>query len=343
MRAADTLTAWHYDGQSAIRHQLDVRREGDTLDLGNGDRVAFADLRAAGERDAPLYARAGHDGWQIGFFDPPPEDWAALLPRQERFGGILDRIGVIPAVLGALLLSALGVYLLAHAAGAAARAVPERWEVAFGKAITGDDFGGKACTGVAGQRALDQLAARLTTDRRPVQVRVIDKPIVNAVTLPGRQILLFSGLIDAADTPEEVAGVLGHEIGHVEHRDAMSGLLRDFGLSLIVGSGDAGAFAQSLLSSRYSREAEQAADQAAMDSLARADISPAAMVKLFDRLSEVEKRFPGISRAFSYMSTHPLNADRRAMFQGAVRRDHFYQSGLDDAQWVAVKTMCMAR
>jgi len=342
MDIARSITGWHYDGQTAVRHQLDVRRDGDALDLGNGDRVAFTDLRAVGERDAPLYARTGRDGWRLGFFDEPPADWTTLLPRQERYGGIMDRIGVIPAVAGALLLSILGVFLLAHATGAAARAVPERWEVAFGKTMTGD-FGGKACAGAAGQRALDGLAARLTSDNRPVRVRVIDRPIVNAVTLPGRQVLLFSGLLYAADTPEEVAGVLGHEIGHVEHRDAMSGLLRDFGLSLIVGSGDTGVFAQSLLSSRYSREAEQAADKAALDSLARADISPAAMVKLFDRMSDVERRYPGISRAFGYMSTHPLDSDRRAMFEAAVKRDHFYQSGLSDEQWVAVKTMCWVK
>ncbi|MDX7324874.1 M48 family metalloprotease, partial [Providencia rettgeri] len=80
--------------------------------------------------------------------------------------------------------------------------------------------------------ALKTLATRIDPDDPRLEVDVVKLPMVNAVTLPGGRIVVFDGLIRAAKSPDEVAGVVAHEIGHVRHRDVMEGLLRQFGLSV---------------------------------------------------------------------------------------------------------------
>ena len=82
--------------------------------------------------------------------------------------------------------------------------------------------------------------------------------------------------------------MLGHELGHVENRDAMTALLRDFGIGLLIGGADGGKLARALLASRYGRSAERAADAHAIAALARADVSPADTAAFFDRLAKDE-------------------------------------------------------
>ena len=73
------------------------------------------------------------------------------------------------------------------------------------------------CDAPAGRAALDRLTAPVeaqVTLRNPPHVRVINSATVNALALPGGQILVFRGLIDFAQSPNEVAGVIAHELGH---------------------------------------------------------------------------------------------------------------------------------
>lgn len=338
----DTREGWLYDGITAVRHQVTVAHESGALRLvETGESIPLSELTPIGDRDTALFSRTGYEGWRLGLTGPLPPEWAAILPRQERHGGLLDRIGVAPALIGGALIAAAVVLAVAQGSAIVARLVPERWEIAFGDALTGD-FGGTACTGASGQQALDALAARLSSDGRPVRVRVIDLPVVNAVALPGRRVVIFEGLIRNAQSPDEVAGVLGHEIGHVERRHVMIGLLREFGLSLVIGGADGGAVANQLLSNRYSRSAEREADDAALAALGRAQISPRPTARFFARLGKDEASFGGAARMMSYVSTHPVTADREALFERAARPGTRYTPALDPRQWQAVRTICPA-
>ena len=97
---------------------------------------------------------------------------------------------------------------------------------------------------------------------------MVRRPEANAIALPGGQIYVFRGLIEKADTADEVAGVIAHEIGHVAHRDGTKAVLQAGGLSFLfgmllgdfVGGGAVVIAAKSVLQSSYSREAEAAAD-----------------------------------------------------------------------------------
>ncbi len=337
----EPIPAWHYDGLTALRHRVTVTLEGDEVRLvETGERVPLAALRPVGDRRTFVFARAGGDGWRLGFAEAPPADWLARLPGQEHHGGVLDRIGVVPALLLGALLAVVAVIAVMRGTSLVARAVPESWELAFGDALSGD-LAGNACMAPAGRSALAALTARLTANGRPVRVRVVDLPVVNAVTLPGRQVVLFRGLLDAARSPDEVAGVLGHELGHVENRDAMTALLRDFGIGLLIGGADGGKIARALLSSRYSRSAERAADAHAIAALARADISPADTAAFFDRLAREESGMgTAAAGALVYLSTHPLSAERRAAFIASTRKAPPYRPAMSAADWGALRRIC---
>ncbi|MEL6338178.1 MAG: M48 family metallopeptidase, partial [Pseudomonadota bacterium] len=127
-----------------------------------------------------------------------------------------------------------------------------------------------------------------------IQVDVLDHSLVNAIAMPGGRIFLFRGLIDNAETPEEVAGVLAHEIGHIVHRDPTTGVLRTAGtagmfsmiLGDIFGAGIIAAAGEAALNASYQREAEARADDVALQILADAGLPSRPFAMFFIRLRE---------------------------------------------------------
>lgn len=340
----EPVEAWLYDGRVALRRAVTVRLDGALFQL-NGevrDAVPLAELSAVGDRARPVFARRGHDGWRLGFDAPLPDAWAGVLPRQEHHGGIIDRIGLVPALLGALVIAGAVLLALGPATRFAARSVPESWEVALGEGFSGDYFG-RACRGEAGNRALQGLSRRLSRDGRPIAILVIDAPVVNAVTLPGRRVILFEGLIDKAASPDEVAGVLAHELGHVANRDAMTALIRGIGISVLIGGADAGAITQALLAARYSRATERDADAFAMAALAGAGVSPAPTAAFFQRLAERETVGGSAAAVINWIESHPLSAERRQAFTNSLDPKARYRPALSTAEWQAVRAMCKAK
>ena len=114
------------------------------------------------------------------------------------------------------------------------------------------------------QQPLERAAALGT----PLTLTVVRRPESNAFALPGGHIYVFEGLIDKSATPDELAGVLAHEIGHVAHRDGTRAVLQQAGLSFLlgmilgdfIGGGAVVVAARTVLQSSYSREVETAAD-----------------------------------------------------------------------------------
>ena len=102
----------------------------------------------------------------------------------------------------------------------------------------------------------------------PLTATVVRRSEANAITLPGARIYVFEGLIKAAANPDELAGVIAHEIGHVAHRDGTKSVLQAGGLSLLfgmllgdfIGGGAVVVAAKTVLRSSYSRQQETAAD-----------------------------------------------------------------------------------
>jgi predicted Zn-dependent protease len=215
------------------------------------------------------------------------------------------------------------------------------WEQKMGDAMIGD-LGGRICDGAEGQRALDALVQRIDPEADKLRVRIVNVDMVNAAALPGGQIVIFRGLLQEAKNPDELAGVLGHEIGHVRNRDVMQALLRQMGLSLLLGGvgGDVGGALNSAISASYSRAAESRADGYAINLMRTANVSPLPTAGFFDRLAADERKLGKGAIAMSYMSSHPLSDERRKIFLASARKGAAYSPAVTPQQWRAIVDAC---
>lgn len=158
------------------------------------------------------------------------------------------------------------------------------------------------------------------SDRREIKYhfKVIEDEEVNAFALPGGFIYINSGLVDKVSSDDELACVLGHEVGHVVARHSVKRLQAMMGYNflriLAAHVPDAGklaagidiAFMQIMLG--YSREDELLADQLGARYAKRAGYNPKAMISFLEKLHEISRREP--LRPKSYIRTHPYVPDR---------------------------------
>ena len=257
--------------------------------------------------------------------------------------------------LGAAALAAVGAILFVMIPFMADRGtdlIPPQAEVEFGRASyeqLASAMGLRECKSLDGDAALLQMQARLTEGldlAYPLQIRVVNDPTVNAFALPGGQIAINRGLIDAAETPEEVAAVLAHEIGHVVNRDSTRGALRSIGSFGIVGLvfGDAlgtsaaAGITQQMISSSYSREAEIAADAFAHRQMTRAGLRPSALGDMFQRMQA-----QGLGQdmgVFRSIASHPEFQDRIAAASAADTGPAAGAPVIGAAEWQALQGIC---
>jgi len=148
---------------------------------------------------------------------------------------------------------------------------------------------------------------------------VLDTPVVNAFAVPGGYIYLTRGILGHMNNEAEMAGVVGHEIGHVTARHSVTQLSQQqlLGLGLGIGSILSPTFRQlgslaetglSVLLLKYSRDHERQSDQLGLQYMSQAGYDPSQVSRffeLFERMSEGEgERLP------NWLSSHPAPPDR---------------------------------
>ena len=200
--------------------------------------------------------------------------------------------------------------------------VPPAWEDQLGKqALAEMDNHGVADPQL--RAAAAEIAKRLVAEvPKGTPYKFTLTPIwrqePNAYALPGGSMIVTSGLLAEAESPDEVAGVLGHEIGHVIHRHGFRAIVREMGTTLLLALlfGDDSTIGwiarggQKLASLSFSREHELQADRTGIELAYQAGFRPKAMGDFFRRQSEKAKLDPTFERALAFLSTHPANADR---------------------------------
>jgi predicted Zn-dependent protease len=317
---------WHYDAIAVIGtdHGLVLGRRGSLARLTIHDRDAAATIRA---------------------------HLAALPGRRRR------TVWRSVAVVGMAVVFVLAGFAVALHSRAAARfvvtLVPPSWEAPLGDAVIGEvgrqfaDAGAPPwCTGDAGRRALDRMTARLVAAGGPAiaPVAVVNGKTVNALTMPGGRIALFRGLIDQAQSPDELAGVLAHEMGHVRHRHSMQMLVTGVGLGLLLqlvtadvtGGTVLATATQVVVISGFTRPAEHEADADAKRVLGAAGIGSQGLAEFFDRLAASEKAVRNTA-VFRLIATHPNSTERAQLFRDGSRTA---DPVLTPQEWQAIKTMC---
>ncbi len=192
-------------------------------------------------------------------------------------------------------------------------------------------------------RFTDLAFAGLNSPFHPT-VTVVRSGVPNAFALPGGRTYYLSSLIQASRTPDEFAGVLAHELGHVYYRHGMQGLISTSTTGLLVGFilGDltglsvAGAVGASLIDNRFSRQSEAQADDFAGKTAQRLGFSAAGLVDLLDRVA----RDDAFSEALALFSNHPLTAERRAALEALDTHDPGSRPAFTAEEWEAIRNMC---
>ena len=202
---------------------------------------------------------------------------------------------------------AMAVYGIPYAADRLAPLVPQALERRIGEAVDVNVrfiFKGKVCDQGEGPAIFAKLVDKLRVAGGvdlPLDAQVLSHPLPNAFALPGGKVYLMDGLLQKARNPDEIAGVLAHELGHVQHRDGLRRLIQTGGTSFLIGLlfGDvfgAGAviFAtQTLLNASYSREAEQRADAFTVTVMHKLGRSPRPMGEFLLRVTDSQGEILG--------------------------------------------------
>lgn len=219
---------------------------------------------------------------------------------------------------------------------AAACAVNQQQEVEIGaQAAAQVDSQLPLIRDAAVNRYINSLGNQLArvTDRSDLtwHFTVVDSREVNAFALPGGYIYINRGLIERAQTMSQVAGVLGHEIGHVVKRHSVEQMQQQQevgGAAVILctltkvcnSSAGAGAVnvAGSALFAKFSRADEAEADAEGVKGTVRAGIDPNGIPEMFQILLDERKSNPSAVDAF--FASHPLEEDRIAATRAQIAK-----------------------
>jgi Zn-dependent protease with chaperone function len=184
------------------------------------------------------------------------------------------------------------------------------------------------------------VAANLPTALHPVIVRT---SVINASAAPGGHVYVNKGIIEYLNSPDELAGIIAHELGHVAYRHSLRGMLHSAGLSYLLGSALGGAFgsggvilaSEPILANRNSRAQETQADAFGMALMRKIGADPHVLANPFERM--LSKAEPPSKMLLSY--DHPANGARVA----AVRASPGVanpQPVLSPQEWEALKQVC---
>lgn len=206
-------------------------------------------------------------------------------------------------------------------------------------------YGGKRCISPRGVASLSKLAGELqSVAGLPLAIdpAVVSFAVPNAFALPGAKVYVLSGLIAKAQSPDELAGVLAHEIGHVAHRDGLRKLIHDSSTGFLVGllfgdvtgSAALAGLGHGVINAAYSQSAEANADAYASMLMGKLGRSAKPMGELLLRLTGADKSNP-----LSIFASHPLTSDRVIMLE----KESYFLTGeplLSAEEWNDLKTIC---
>lgn len=261
-----------------------------------------------------------------------PELTASIgLAQRKRTGA---RALLLAAVLAVVALPLLMLFNLNGLTAIAARQVPAEWEQKLGRsAFAQYRLQHELIDDRATQTALLALTQPLTTAiadaRYPFEFHIVRDGDLNAFALPGGVVVIHSGLIERADSANELLGVLAHEIAHVTQRHGVRNIISSAGIVLTaqVLIGDASGLlatlasaAPLLLNQSYSRDFERDADTHGVALMRTAQVDPSGLETFFQKVIAHEKKLQeqvgnadaaaALKALTRFVSTHPATEER---------------------------------
>lgn len=328
---------YYLDGRNATRHSITIQLTATALDImkadGSAIRWPYSEI---------VQTQGGYEGEQVRLEYGAPlaqtvivDDSAFLIAIQQATAQNAThfhnpqqrprrlRLTILAGV--ALLGVTAGFYVwgIPWVAQLLAPHIPVSWEERLGTSVL-EQLAPPAdrCLDQPRLLALENIVTRLSQSMpdSPYRIRltVLDRPAINAFALPGGQVVVFRGLLEATKTPEQLAAVLAHEFQHIYKQHSTRALIEQASTSLLIAavSGDfTGGLAYGIEGARvlgmlrYSRLHEDEADREGLRLLQAAGIDPAEMIAFY-RIMEAQD--PHDVAASSYLSTHPDTNDRIA-------------------------------
>jgi predicted Zn-dependent protease len=360
--------AMFFDGKSTARHAVTVELAPDVLRIRSADGVVVAEWRydeldtLSAPDDVLRLGRIGNlllarlevrDPLLAAAIDERslPVDRSGRTERRMRIRIVLWSLAataslVLVAVLGvpeiATRLTPLVPYAVERRLGDVID-TQVRTSLDSGRLAAAFECGNRPAE-KAGRAAFERLMSQLEGAAAlpfPVAAAAIRRPEANAIALPGGHIYVFRGLIDKAETPDELAGVIAHEIGHVAHRDGTRSVLQGAGLSVLfgmllgdfVGGGAVVVAATTILKTSYSRDVEASADAHAVRLITAIGGDARALARILLRIAGTTHPGPKI------LADHPDTNDRVAAIE-AMAGSAPTRPLLDPAEWAALKSIC---
>lgn len=179
-------------------------------------------------------------------------------------------------------------------------------------------------------------------NRKKIKVHLLNKNESNAFALPNGHLVLYSELILNAENQEELAGVICHEIAHIELNHVMKKLIKEIGLSTLIsvttGGGSSEIIKESakiLSSTAFDRKLEKQADLKGVDYLLAAKLNPKPFANFLYNLSEEQGN---ISQYLNWVSTHPDSKERAEyIIEYSKDKSVNYKPVLSQQSWDALQ------
>jgi predicted Zn-dependent protease len=187
-----------------------------------------------------------------------------------------------------------------------------------------------------------QICKANRIDRDKLKIHVLNKEDINAFALPNGHLIIYSGLILNSDNQEELAGVICHEIAHIELNHVMKKLVKEIGLSVLISitTGNSGSevfkeAAKMLSSSAFDRNVEKEADIKAVDYMTKAKVNPEPFANFLYKLSDKEHE---ATKYLKWISTHPDSKERAEyIVEYSKGKETEYKPILSNETWDKLK------
>lgn len=176
-------------------------------------------------------------------------------------------------------------------------------------------------------------------ERRKIKLHILQKDEVNAFALPGSHLVIYSGLISDCENQEELSGVIGHELAHIQLDHVMNKLVKEIGLGTLVGMTTGNGSpeiivntAKMLSSTAFDRKYEKEADLKSVDYLMNAKLNPEPFSDFLYRMSSIGGE---VSQYLTWISTHPESKER-AMYIVEYLKDKQFEEDevINDSTWM---------
>lgn len=353
------MQARYANGRAAVYADVEIELATAKLIIRRADGVIewdYADLARADDMNGRIVLRLKKPdtGERLMFGDWYDDQLAAVAPHlmKPRAQGVEGRNTVAALVALAWSLAAAFLVGIPYAADPMARAMPDKYRTQIAdiswsqvEAFTVQCDDADDATQILNTLAYRIMQASNVPEREDVWITIADAGFPNAFALPDNSIIVTDELIGMADHPDELTGVLAHEIAHIEHNHIMKNVIRQIGAGIFfdvvfggAGAGQAIAIASvNLAGLRFSRGDESDADTRGMDYLDAAGISTGGIARMFDRFQEYEEE-AGAGDIPSMLSSHPASRERAIAAQARAREG--LAPSLTDREWRIVQQAC---